>query len=1065
VRISRSPGIDGGKNMNLKKKLGLLGATFLTAGAFSVAPALAQDQADTCPPGTTQAADGTCEEDAEDAIVVTGSRLRQSAFTSSSPVGVITAEEATLEGLANTAEIIQQTPATGGAFQVNTQLTGFVTTGGPGVNTISLRGLGAERTLVLLNGHRMGPAGTRGTVGPVDLNVIPSSLIQRVEILKDGASSIYGSDAIAGVVNFITREDFDGLELNVYSNFNEWGGGEQQRINGSWGTTWNGGYFNIGAEYFQQEVLRNRDRDDLACAADYLFVADPNGHPGLPPVGDRIDYPNTDPTQTASDEYKCFNLFARVLRASFLDAQDEDGDGLVGDLVSHDLIHPDAGVIYPGLAGGNNSYIPGMVRQTRAGFPQTYPYAHQDAPAYGRTSAISPNELTTVVANLGFDVGDFAELYGEFMWNRRESVQYGARQFFPSVHPLNPGNTVGVPVLAFMTPIIPLTSDRDQEVNYTRGLVGLRGDIGDTGWAWDVYVQASHSDAEYGTDIIYNDRVAATTGVLGCNQALITISGGNCGDLAAPIPWTSARILNGDFNANEAAFLFEHEVGTTTYDQRLIEASVTGPVFELPAGSVEVAVGASYREEEIDDTPGFNERNFNLWGSTSAGRTAGEDSVQEFFGEANVPLLADQPLFESLDLSFSARYVDYESYGTGDTYKVGLNWRLFPDFRIRASTGTSFRAPALYELYLANQTSFLGQAAIDPCILWENSTDPQVQANCGPGGANVPTNYTAAGTSSATIFAGGGAGLLSAEESEAQTLGVIWTPTILGLDGLSVAVDYFDIIVEDEITQFGAANILAACYGSANGPAFGNTDPFCSLFVRNPGVNPPGGAGPNAIQTVNNNYVNVASQGNRGIDVTIRYERDIGPGEFTFQGEATFMLEDVTQIFLGGLVDDFLGTTQSFRGPEIVARSSLRYDLNDWTFNWTTNFIGEGSDDAQFGGDVFGSTRYCTIPNVDSVAQAPPPNVNTGSCSTALGTAPLVRFEQSVDPVIYHDFAIRKRFENENGADIAIILGLQNIFDERPPSQSTGQFRRGTAALNAYDLIGRRAFFNVSVAW
>jgi iron complex outermembrane receptor protein len=253
--------------------------------------------------------------------------------------------------------------------------------------------------------------------------------------------------------------------------------------------------------------------------------------------------------------------------------------------------------------------------------------------------------------------------------------------------------------------------------------------------------------------------------------------------------------------------------------------------------------------------------------------------------------------------------------------------------------------------------------------------------------------------------------------------------------------------VNDEIRQFGAANIINACYTSNNGPAFGNTEPFCSLFVRNPGVNPPGGAGPNAIQTVNNNYVNVASQGNRGIDVNLRYEREIGPGEFTFQGEATFMLEDVTQIFLNGVVNDFLGTTFLFRGPEIAARAQLRYELDDWTLAWTANYLGEGSDDAQQA-EVARATRYCT--------QLP---------CTAAATAPFVRFAQSVDPITYHDFSIRRRFENEGGADVSIVLGLQNIFDERPPAQSTGQFRRGTAALNAYDLVGRRAFFNVSVGW
>ena len=1016
--------------MNTNKKVGLLGATFLTAAAaFGAAmPAYAQEPTDACPPGMTPALDGTCEEE-DEAIVVTGSRLRQNAFTSASPVGVITAEDATLEGLANAAEIIQQSPATGGAFQINTQLTGFVTTGGPGAQTIGLRGLGAERTLVLMNGHRLGPAGTRGTVGPVDLSVFPSSLLQRIEILKDGASSVYGSDAIAGVVNYITRTDFEGIELNVFSNFNEFGGGEQQRASAAWGTAWNGGYFNIGAEYFQQEILRNGDRDDLACSADYLFVANANGHPGLPPVGERIDYPNLDPGQPHGDDtYKCFDRIQRLVRTEF------------GDLIYHD-----PGVNY--AVPGNNSPIAGMARQTRAGFPQTFPYAHVDSPLYPRASAVSPFELTTIAANFGLDLGASTEFFGEFLFNRRESEQFGVGQFFPAVNPANPGNTIGV---ASVLPVIPRAIISHQEVEYTRALAGVRGDFGGTEWDWEVYAQASHSDAVYGGEIFYNDRVIATTqSAVGCNQAAITISGGNCGDLAAPIPWTSARILNGEFNANERAFLMADEIGTTTYDQRLVEAFARGPLFDLPAGSVEAVIGASYRQEEIDDTPSANEQAGNYWGLTSAGRTTGDDTVTEFFAEAQIPLLADQPFFESLDLSLSGRLVDYDSYGEGDTYKVGLNWRVFPDFRIRASTGTSFRAPALYELFLGNQTSFLGQVNIDPCQNWGVAADATLQANCNAHG--VPSTYLTAGTSSATIFTGGGAGNLEAETSEAQTVGVIWTPAAYGLDGLSVAVDYFDIIVNDEITTFGAANVINSCYTSLNGPAFGNTDPFCALFTRNnlPGwTNPPGGI-QHQIVTVQDNFVNIAHQGNRGIDLNLRYERDIGPGEFTFQGEATFILEDVQQIFLSGDIDQLEGTTFRFRGPDIVARSTLRYDLNDWTYTWTTNYIGEGSDDAILGGDTFFSTRYCT--------QLP--------CSAVAGTAPIVRAVQSTTPITYHDFSLRRRFENENGADIEIILGMLNIFDERPPSQSTGQFRRGTASLNGYDLVGRRAFFNVGVAW
>lgn len=1007
-RLGAAP--TGANDMNTKdRKLGLLGATILM-GFGAASPAFAQQDQ----PIRTPAAQAAAEEDeeADETIVVTGSRLRRSEYNSSSPVGVITAEEATLEGLANTADIIQESPSTGGAFQVNTQLTGFVTTGGPGVSTVSLRGLGAERTLVLLNGRRIGPAGVRGQVGPVDLNVIPSSLIQRVEILKDGASSIYGSDAIAGVVNVITRQDLDGFEMNAFGNFNEDGGGEQSRLNIGWGTTWEGGYFNVAGEYYQQQELQNRDRADTACAADYVF--NPN-------TGARLDYPNTDPGQDFGDDtYKCLGLFARVLRTN-----------------AGDMIYPDPGVTYPNAAGGNNSPTALLVRQRRAGFPATFPYAHMDSYHYGQSTAISPNTLTSLVANGGLDLGNAAELYAELMFNRRESEQLGARQFFPGVSTANAGNTFPGTFTSLL-PIIPLATLRDQTIDYYRGVVGVRGEFGNTGWDWDVFGQWSKSEGEYGTDIIYNDRVNAVTGAGGCNQALIAISGGQCASLAAPIPWTSQRILEGQFNANEAAFLFTHEVGNTTYEQKLVEASVAGDAFEIWAGPVGVAAGISYREEEIDDTPGFNERNNNLWGSTSAGRTAGSDSVSEVYAEVGVPLMRDGFLGEALDLTLSGRYVDYDSYGEGDVYKIGLNWALTDNFRIRATQGTSFRAPQLYELYLANQTSFANQFGNDPCIQYELSTDTDLIANCAAAG--VPVGYTQAGTSSITVTTGGGAGVLEAEDSEARTIGVIWTPEDTGL---SIAIDYFDILVNNEVRTFGAANIANACYTSTSGPAFGNSDPFCSLVVRN---NIPanwntitGGTG-HQITAINNSYVNVAEQGNRGVDLNVRYEHTLGPGTLQFNGEFTWMFEDIIQIFQNGTVNDFLGTTNNFRGPDFVGQSAVTYDLNDWTFTWATDFIGRGSDNER--------------------TPAPTPSIAN---STVYGQ--LIYQKRYTEPTFYHDFSVRRTFEGQGAFDeLALVFGVINVFDERPPALSAG-FRRGTAALNNYDLVGRRAFVNLSVNW
>ena len=276
----------------LDRKL-LLGTTVIAGFAAALAVATPSVSfAQTTPPASTQSDDDDDDTEVE-ALVVTGSRIKRSEFSSAAPVQVITAEQSSLEGLVDTTEILQQSTVASGSFQWNNQLTGFITSGGPGGNSVSLRGLGEQRTLVLLNGRRAGPAGVSGRVGPFDLNVIPSSLIERVEILKDGASSIYGSDAVAGVVNLITKTNLDGFEMNVYGNQSFEGGGEQFRINGAWGTTFDRGYLNAALDYYELKELTRGDRDDTGCAADYLVN---------PATGARVDHLGLD------GQYKCYNL-------------------------------------------------------------------------------------------------------------------------------------------------------------------------------------------------------------------------------------------------------------------------------------------------------------------------------------------------------------------------------------------------------------------------------------------------------------------------------------------------------------------------------------------------------------------------------------------------------------------------------------------------------------------------------------------------------------------------------------------------------------------------------------
>ncbi len=926
---------------------------------------------------------------AEEELIVTGSRIRRDEFTSPSPVQVITSETSALEGLVDTGDILQQSSVASGSFQSNNLLSGYVISGGQNVKTVSLRGLGAERTLVLLNGRRISPAGQSGTVGAVDLNVIPSSIIDRTEILKDGASSIYGSDAVAGVVNIITKVDTNGLQLDLYANDPlNGGGGETYQAALSWGEVYTNGYLNFVLDVTEQDRQKRSDRDDTSCDEDYLFD---------PSTGERVDY--TDP---ATGQYKCYDALNNSWQA---------GD-VYGGVFVYDPDISDNN--YPAAALGLRSVLPDYIRAARAGQPSTFSYAPYSNDLVDNADVISPITRTTAFIQGGIDLTDDVEFYTEMLFNRRESSQTSYQQLFEYVDPSNPNNTVAAGLQAagasgFARPIIIVPSGADVTVDYTRLVGGLRGDLSN-GWSWDLFAQYGDSDADYNTQFIYQDRVYATTGAaLACDESP---DGGNlsnfsCSALPNGVPWFSQRVLAGDLTDAEQSFLLGREAGTTKYTQMLVEGTIAGDILEAPAGKVGVALGFQARYDELDDSPGVNAQNGNYWGQSTAGRSVGDDSVWEVFGEARVPLLKSLPFVEKLSLEASARYTEYDSYGGDSTYKAGLNWQVTPEWRLRGTHGTSFRAPALYELYLADQTSFYSGS--DPCTRWGESSNVRIRENCAAAG--IPSDYGGY-TSTPQVTSGGGAGRLKAETSEASTLGLIWTPSYFNFN---LAVDYFEIEINDEVARFGAANILSSCYNSTNYP-----NDFCTLFTRDPVTND--------ILTIDNNYLNINTQLNRGIDLTTRYVHEFDIGTLTFETQLTWQLQDVIQL-LGGVPDDNNGLTTE---PDFTGVANLRFDRGDWTGFWSIDMYGKASDTEYFGGDVFYSNVY---------------NQN-------------VYYKQYTEFTAYHSGSVRKRFDG-----LTLQVGVQNVFDEPAPSQSTGQFRVGTAALNFYDLRGRRLFVDISKKW
>ena len=1000
-------------------------AAMIAQSAALAAPQANQSTANSQQSDQQQSSDATEVEE----VVVTGSRIKRTEFTTASPVLIITSEDASLEGLLSTTEILQTNTLAAGSQQINDQTTGFVTENGPGANTVALRGIGSSRTLVLLNGRRLSPAGARGQLAAADLNVIPSSIVQRTEILKDGASSVYGSDAIAGVINLITNSNLDEGRLTLSGNNVIAGGGETQLASGSWGKRWDEGNFSIAYEYFKRDPLRLSDRDFLTCARDSLVNVTQNPNSvWYQTAGQELDL--IDPATGSS---KCFNTLYAVV-----DRLQGTGGRFVPDANAR-LGGGAQGALAPTWGDLNGWRRVGFsIAQLPALRPDLSPAQLVDAwkksqlevPTFAEQQTsrtfISPVERHSVFSEGSYKFSDSAKLYGEFLYNKRDSSQESWRQLFPNVSAANPSNPFGV----ISRSIVLIPSDSSQSVEFKRAVVGLNGEFSSgplSGLSYDTYVQRTESKASYTNDIIFNDRVNATTGAAGCNAAAITISGPvTC----QPINWFNpTTITSGQFSQAEKDFLFVKETGNTTYDQTLFGASLTGNIYDLPAGSVGAVFGVEVRKDSINDLPGFNARNNNLWGQTSAGQTKGSDTVKEAYTEIEVPLLRDVPAIKRLSFNGSFRWTDYDSYGSDSTYKAGLNWQVIDSIRLRGAYGTSFRAPALFELFLANQTGFLGQTSVDPCIRWDTSSNPNIVKNCGPGGANLPAGWTNP-NSSALVITGGGAGVLDAETSDNVTVGLIWTPDSLPV---SAAVDWWRIEVNNQVSTFGAGNIVSSCYNSENFP----NDAFCSLFKRESGATAPNFG---QITEVRNSYVNIAKQTVEGTDWTVRFNKRFGKTTLRVNALVTYMFVDSAQVF-----KNFPETNARGRiyNNKWVSSLDMNLERGPWAFNWNIDAFSEATEDGAFGGNVFGWRGF--------------PN-----CLTS--TSPLcvaAEYDQTASMAVYHDMSVRYRADKWEA-----ILGVNNVFDKDPPQGSLGTVGAQVAnsyAISNYDVLGRRVFATVSM--
>lgn len=1027
------------KNILLRSTV-LAGVT-LAFGAMS-GPAFAQ--AETTEQQEEQLAAG-------DRITVTGSRLRRDEFTSISPLQVIDAGQARLVGLVDAGAIIADAPTVSGA-----QLDGSVQAGSPtaavegvpatglGGNAVALRGLGPERTLLMVNGRRLAPSGVRGAPVAPDLNLIPGSLIDRVEILTDGASSIYGADAVAGVANVILRSDVDGLEFTTFATFPERSGGEIFQFGMVGGASNDRGNFTVALEYYNRNAVIVGDRPNFNdCRRDIRLGTD------------GVTY------STCAD--------ARPANSAFV-----DGLGFV--------FYAPGFVPQPGTPSENlpaNWAASNDLLAAGTNFRTTDLYTLQDSER--EANLLEELERVNIFATGYQDINIFSRdtFYFEASYASRNSTgRFPREQVFPTIPAMIPmedanGNLMvdanGEPLL-FNNPFSPFDVNalpvitladfpqrRSAEVSNMRFVFGLEGDLALAGmeqnnWVYDFYVSYDRSFGTAWQNVIIDPHLRESVNTLRFN---------NNGDLicgipqpqpsfgfpnnppCVPINFFSPTLFtaaggDGTFATQaEADYLFGRSITTTTVEQAMAAFTATGDVFEMPAGTVGLVLGAEFRELRISSLTDIV-RSQGLGSSEVPdleGDTIGRTSLWEMFVETELPI------FDFFDLNLSGRYTSEENFGSEFTYSVKGDLRPTDWLRIRSTYGTTFRAPNLREQFLAGQAGTIG-GGNDPCIVPTNARlpgniydptqdtrSPELLANCVAAGAD-PTQLGLLATTGIPTTTGGNPDA-QAETSDSFTFGAVVMPPISDRFDINLSVTYFDIEINNTLRESNPASIIAQCYGGAPNLA----DPNCARITRATG-NPATAV----ITNVDAAFINIGRLTSRGIDYNARFAMPVGlfgyDLDFTASATVTQLLEQEEQVDAATPAQDFAGTIAS---PEWRGNFTATLGTPNWTALWRARYIGEGQQ------------LNTPAPINPSVANA------CGIIGVPAGVqCSVVDF---TDSYWQHDLSIS--FERDNWS---LAAGVVNVFDEAPPliTQGVGPARMNIVVQSGHDLIGRRAFVNLS---
>ena len=963
-----------------------------------------------------------------DRIEVTGSRIKRTDIETSQPIFSLSRDDIQAQGLTSVGDVIQNITANGST------LNSTFNNGGNGETRVSLRNLGPNRTLVLVNGRRW--VGGTGLGGAVDLNTIPTAAVERIEVLKDGASAIYGSDAIAGVVNVILRQNYDGAEANAYIGQYDKGDGFRQAYDFTVGTSAERWSAMFGIGYVKEEPVMAGDRkiskEPVALTgSSFGSTTTPFGRFAL-----------------------CGGTYNPI--TGTCSVTQRRPDGTTGQFA------------YDANESGSNWRPWGEDQDVYNFAPDNY--------------LLTPQERKSVFAAGTLDISDNLRFKTTITYNNRQSEQLLAAM--PIVLGSGPGanaqsktltispdsiyNPFGQTVSRIQRRAIE-TGGRlfEQDVDTFATNLGLEGsfNIGEKTFDWEAgyfYGENKQNNVTeglfnvlalknaLGPSMIDTDATRPTFGKPICvgtaGQAATIISGCVPMNLLGGVGTLTPEMLD------NTTFIAHDQLG---YKQKSYYANVGGELFDLPGGPLAFSFGLEHRSENGFSQPDALIASGNTTGNAAA-PTRGGFSLDEAYLELAIPVLADMPGAKLLDFSVATRYSDYDNVGDTLNSKFGFRWKPFDELMVRGNWSEGFRAPSIAELFTGVADSF--PTIADPCALAGfPNLSPDAQARCIAQG--VPNNGYDQGNPQIRIDVAGNPAL-KPEKSETTTFGFVYSPT--WAEGLDLTLDWWKIDIDDAIQVATGQFIVDECIK-------GNVQFYCDMYTR-----VPGGA-LDLLSTPNN----VGGFKTEGYDLTVAYRLpEFSFGKFSFTWDTTYLSKSEVDLDGDGIFGEHINKVpgvgqpvstweidESANAPGLYVQNSnawrwrsnltTRWEQGDWGATWNVRFYSGQEEDCQTMVD-YGYSFLCSDP--DRYIAVPEDTNGNGRWDGTTGGDSLVPTQAArnhVGAVTYHDASV---YWNAPW-NAKVTIGVNNLFDKDPP-RSVDAFANSFDP--QYEVPGRFMYFRYS---